>query len=108
MVAIHQATPELSKAIQSDPTNGRSMTPQSDANEIPALGTMRTPDRIEKPVGDAIAEWRELTAPMESIGFKVHAFDPGVQFLCPESGKVMDMTISAIRRINAGLCKEND
>lgn len=96
------------KRSEKTTTNSRSMTPQSDAAQIPALKMMRTPDRIQKPVDDAVAEWRELTAPLESIGFQVHAFDPGVQFRCPESGRLIDMTISAIRKINAGLCKEND
>jgi hypothetical protein len=69
---------------------------------------VNTPDGKQKPMEEAIAEWRELTAPMESIGLIVHAFDPSVQFRCPDSGKVMDMTISTIRRINAAISRNND
>ena len=61
------------------------------------------PDMMPKPVNKALREWRTLTAPMEKIGFILHAFDPSVQFRCPDSNRVFDMSISAVRRINAAL-----
>jgi hypothetical protein len=58
---------------------------------------------IPKPVKKAIKEWRAITSPMEKIGFILHAFDPTIQFRCPDSNRVFDMSISAVKRINAAL-----
>jgi hypothetical protein len=58
---------------------------------------------IEKSVRKALLEWQEIYEPMERIGFILHGFDPTIQFRCPESDRVFDLPICAVKRINAAL-----
>lgn len=61
------------------------MTPQSDANEIPALGTMRTPEEKEQTIDaiwkrrdDELAYWiNEQLYGLESENFSIHVIDRG-------------------------------
>jgi hypothetical protein len=64
---------------------------------------IRGPDMMPKPVKKALREWQELYEPMEKIGFILHAFDPTIQFRCPDSNRVFDLPICAVKRINAAL-----
>ena len=68
------------------------------------MKTMRTPDRIEKCIDDAIKEWDELTEPLRSLGFKVIGYDPAVLFgSASNSRQSIDISVSDLRIINYAL-----
>ena len=64
------------------------------------MNLMRNPDCVYKPVDEAIAEWHDLFKPMESIGFTVRAYDPGVSFSPQKGRESINMSISDLRIIN--------
>lgn len=68
-----------------------------------AEDSILNPDGKITPTEDALEEWGELTSPLENLGLKLHAFSPGVQYICPDTDRVISLTIPALRRINQAL-----
>lgn len=67
--------------------------------------TTANPDGEVVPIGEALEQWKELYSPLEEAGFILHGFSPGVSFVCPDSKKLIQLTVPAVRRINRCLGK---
>jgi hypothetical protein len=67
---------------------------------------MRNPDGKPRPIDEAVAEWNELFAPLEAIGFHLMSFDPGVRFWCPDpKDGTVSIPVNALRTLNEALTK---
>ena len=68
-------------------------------------------DKIRTPDGDyteplkAMGFWRELSNPLEELGFKVHGYDPGVSFQsacgCPKT--YLQFSVDDLKILNEAL-----
>jgi hypothetical protein len=70
------------------------------------METMRTPDGEYKPIFQALNEWYALFEPMESLGFVVHAYDPGVSFHskeCKGNLSTFCISVSDLKIINEAI-----
>lgn len=65
------------------------------------------PDRNRVKVSTALARWKRLFKPMESLGFEVHCFDPGVQFKSGITDEIIGISVSSLRVLNSAIAGHN-
>jgi hypothetical protein len=69
---------------------------------------MRNPDGEYRPMFQALNEWGLLFEPMQSLGFVVHSYDPGISFRskeCVGHHAIFTISCSDLKIINDAITR---